>query len=344
VSVQPDDSIIPQEKAPAVTRALRETFGVSDYDAITRITVGNATSRVFRIVVKGVPFLLKMILRTDDATRHYACMKAGAAAGLAPHVLYASVEDKISITEFVQAVPFPATEALLRIPAVLRALHALPPFPQIPSQINTSCTFLLNQGPALDEFLRRFQAAGILPQTDCEELFARYTQIAEIYPHHAPDMVSSHNDLFKPDNILFDGDRVWLVDWEAAFLNDRYADLAVVANMLVASDADEELFLTCYFGHPPDEHQRARFFLMQQISHIFYALGFLFLGSAVQPVDWAEPVPGFRHFHQRFWAGEFDLKDARMKILYARVHLEQLLHNVRQPRFDKAVTEQMQRR
>src|SRR5581483_9862851 len=102
--------------------------------------------------------------------------------------------------------------------------HALPPFPRIPHRINTSCMFLLNKGPALDEFLDRFQAANILPKTDNQELFTRYAQIAAVYPHET-DMASSHNDLFKPDNILFDGHRVWLVDWEAAFLNDRYADL-----------------------------------------------------------------------------------------------------------------------
>ena len=34
-------------------------------------------------------------------------------------------------------------------------------------------------------------------------------------------MVSSHVDL-KPDNMLFDGERVWLVDWQAGFANDRY--------------------------------------------------------------------------------------------------------------------------
>lgn len=35
----------------------------------------------------------------------------------------------------------------------------------------------------------------------------------------------------KPENILFDGVRSRLVDWEAASLNDRYTDLAVVANL-----------------------------------------------------------------------------------------------------------------
>jgi hypothetical protein len=73
----------------------------------------------------------------------------------------------------------------------------------------------------LDGFLQKFQTANILPKAESEEFFARYAQVASVYPHDDPEMVSSHNDVFKPDNILFDGHRVWLVDWEAAFLNDR---------------------------------------------------------------------------------------------------------------------------
>jgi aminoglycoside phosphotransferase (APT) family kinase protein len=87
--------------------------------------------------------------------------------------------------------------------------------------------FLINSGAAVDGFIWRFQAANILPEDECAELLARYAQLAAVYPRHDPDMASSHNDLFKPDNILFDGHRVWLADWEAAFLNDRSADLAV---------------------------------------------------------------------------------------------------------------------
>src|SRR6185437_5710308 len=148
-----EDSAIPQEKIPAVTRALREAFGAAEYESIRRITVGNTTSRVFQIVVAGSSFLLKLILRKDDATRHYACMKAAADAGLAPQIRYSSAEDKVSITDFVEAVPFPPADALVRIPATLRALHALPRFPRIPDHINTSCMFLLNKGPVVDEYL-----------------------------------------------------------------------------------------------------------------------------------------------------------------------------------------------
>jgi Phosphotransferase enzyme family len=329
--------MIPQEKSAAVTRGLLEAFGVTQFEEIRMMTKGHTPSLVFRIVVRGSPFLLKIIMLPYDPTRHFTCMKSAAEAGLAPHVWYTSIEDKISITDFVEAVPFPVTDALARIPTALRALHALPPFPGVPNHINTSCMFLMNKGAAVDGFIQRFQAANILPEGESEECFDRYAHAAAVYPHHDPDMVSSHNDLFKPDNILFDGHRVWLVDWEAAFLNDRYADLAVVANLVVTNNAEERVYLQEYFGEPPDQYQLARFFLAQQVAHMFYAMVYLLLGSSGKPIDWSETVPEFRDLHRRIWAGEVNLADKQMKIVYGRVHWEQLLRNVRQARFDEAV-------
>jgi aminoglycoside phosphotransferase (APT) family kinase protein len=329
--------MIPQEKSAAVTRGLREAFGVTAFEDIRRLTGGHTSSLVFRIVVRGSPFLLKIIMRTDDPTRHFTCMKAAAEAGLAPHVWHASIEDRIAITDFVEAAPFPVTDALVRIPAALRTLHALPPFPGVPDHINTSCMFLINKGAAVDGFIQRFQAANILPKGESEELFARYAQVAAVYPRHDPDMVSSHNDLFKPDNILFDGHRVWLVDWEAAFLNDRYADLAVVANLVVANEAEERIYLQEYFGGVPDQYQLARFFLAQQVAHMFYAMVFLLLGSSGKPIDCSETVPEFRDFHRRIWAGEVNLEGNDMKIVYGRVYWEQLLQSMKQARFDEAL-------
>jgi aminoglycoside phosphotransferase (APT) family kinase protein len=328
--------MIPQEKSAAVTRGLREAFGVTEFEDIRMMTNGHTSSRVFRIVVRGSPFLLKIITRTDDPTRHYTCMKAAAKAGLAPHVWYTSIEDRISITDFVEAVPFPVADALVRIPAALHTLHALPRFSGVPNHINTSCMFLINKGAAVDGFIQSFRQANLLPKGESEELFARYAQVAAVYPHYEPDMVSSHNDLFKPDNILFDGHRVWLVDWEAAFLNDRYADLAVVANLVVTNEAEETVYLREYFGEPPDQYQRARFFLAQQVAHMFYAMVFLLLGSSGKPIDWSATVPQFRDFHRRIWAGEVNLADNQMKTVYGRVHWEQFL-NTPQARFNEAV-------
>ena len=117
-------------------------------------------------------------MRTDDPTRHFTCMKAAAEAGLAPRVWYTSIEDRIAITDFVEAAPFPVTDALVRIPAALRTLHALPPFPGVPNHIDTSCMFLMHQGTAVDGFIQRFQAANILPEDESQDLLARYAQLA----------------------------------------------------------------------------------------------------------------------------------------------------------------------
>jgi hypothetical protein len=331
-----EDFMIPQEKSAAVTRGLREAFGVTEFEDI-RMIKGLALSLVFRIVVRGVPFLLKISNRTNEPARHYSCMRAAAEAGLAPRVRYSSAEDRVSIEDFVEAKPFPSAEALVRVPAALRKLHALPPFPGVPDHINTTCMFLIHKGAALDGFFQKFQAASILEKGESEELFARSAQLAAVYPRDRPEMVSSHNDLFKPDNFLFDGQRVWLVDWEAAFWNDRYADLAVVANLVVANEAEERVYLQEYFGEPPDAYQLARFFLMQQVAHMFYALAYLLMGSSGEPIDWTETVPEFQEFQRRFWAGEVILEDRHAKTVFGRVHWERLLWNMQQPRFNEAL-------
>jgi thiamine kinase-like enzyme len=327
--------MIPQENIAAVTRGLNKAFGVTTFDDIRDLTARPGSNRAFRIVVRGSAYLLRINTRRGDVTRQFSCMQAAAEAGLAPRVHYTSVKDRLSITDFVEAAPFPAKDALCRVPAALRTLHALPPFPVAP--FNTTCTFLLNKGPALDEFLEKFRAANILPEQDLQELLAQYARVAAVYSSLDPDSAPSHNDLFKPDNILFDGGRLWLVDWEAAFQNDRYADLAVVANMLVANEADEQIYLQEYFGAPPVSYQVARFYLMKQLAHMFYAMVFLSLGSADKPVDWNERIPTYSDFQRRFWAREVGLADARSKAVYGRAHWEQLRHNLRQPRFNEAL-------
>jgi aminoglycoside phosphotransferase (APT) family kinase protein len=328
-----DASVIPQEKTAAVTRALREALDATAFDDIKQLNGGLFGAFVYRIVVEDRPYLLRVILRDEDPTRHFTCMRAAAEAGLAPRALYTSVEDKVCLTEFIEPQPFQLSDALVRMPAALRALHTLPPFPTAP--FNTTCTFLLGRNPALEDFIQKVRAAAPLPKDEMDELFALYQRVTAAYPSHDPDRVSCHNDLFKSDNVVFDGSQVWLVDWEAAFLNDRYADLAVVANYVVSNDGEEEIFLSEYFGRPPDEYQRARFFLMQQLVHTFYAMVYLWLGSPGGPIG-GDPAPDLQDMHRRIWTNEIHLGDNQTKTLYGRAHWRQLRKNMRQARFDGA--------
>lgn len=314
--------MIPEEKRQAVARGLRAAFGTEMFEHISDMPKGNAMSQKFRVVVGGKPYLLRIEMRVHDPSRHYACMRSAAEAGVAPHVLYTNVDDRVAITDFVRTKPLAREEALTRLPAVLRTLHGTQPFEKAP--FNTTCTFLLEDGPARDGFLKQFRESGVMLAAEADELFALYAQTAALCVPDEADLVASHNDLFKPDNILFDGDRVWLVDWEAAFLNDRYADLAVVANQIVTDEAEERLFLESYFGAPATQAHRMRLRRMQQLSHVFYAMAFLHLGAAGKPVDWSTPAPSFESFRARFWNGDVDLSHAEDKIMYGRVHWARL--------------------
>jgi|SRR5580704_1390131 hypothetical protein len=258
-------------------------------------------------------------------TRQFACMKSAAEAGLTPRVWYTSTEDRISITDFVDSQPFPMREALARLPFTIQALHTLPPFPKV-----------VNYLEAVDGFIQKFQAAEILPESETKELFERYARVASVYPRYDSERVASHNDL-KPENILFDGSRVWLVDWEAAFQNDRYFDLTMVANFVVTDDAEEEVFLRTYFGGPVSEYRQARFYLMRQVAHMSYAMVFMHLGSGGKPIEPNTNAPDFRDFHNRIWAGEISLATDEPKLQYAIVHMNQLLHNMRTPRFQDSL-------
>jgi aminoglycoside phosphotransferase (APT) family kinase protein len=330
----PGAKVIPEAKQPAVARALKEAFGVQEFEDIRRLTAGLNSAMVFRIVVRRRPYLLRVITRTDDMsdpTRQFACMKSGAESRIAPRVLYASIKDRVSITDFVEARPLSAEQALVRLPGTLRTLHSLPPFPKAKAG---------NYFDMVDRFISRL--AKSLPESLTRELSELYSRVAHVYPRYdESDWVSCHNDL-KPENILFDGDRVWLVDWEAAFLNDPYVDLAVVANFAVNSDADEQAYLQRYFGEPAGEYRLARFFLMRQVAHIFYAMVFLSLAAAAgkaidMTIDSIQDAPDFRGMHRRILAGEVSLADADAKLQYGLVHLKQIQQNMQTPRFQDAL-------
>ena len=292
------------------------------------MTKGLGSDVSFRIVVRRAPCLLRIMTRIDermDPHPIFACMSAAARAGLTPGVKYSNAEDGISITDFVETVPFPAARALFQLPGMLRRLHTLPPFPKE-----------FNYVTAHNGFIWKFRKASLLPKGEIEEVFTGYEQLCATYPRLESDMVSCHMDL-KPENILFDGQHVWLANWQAAFVNDRYFDLAVAANFVVTNNADEWTYLEQYFGQRLDEYQRARFFLMRQVVHMLSAAVFLLLGSAGKPIDQSGKLPSFRDFHRRIWAGEVNLADNDLKIVYGRVHWKQVLQNMRRTRFDEAL-------
>ena len=322
--------MIPESKQTAVSRALDEAFGVREIDDIRPLTGGLSTAQVFRIVVRSRPYLLRLTMPgapAGDPAGQLASLQTAAEAGIAPHIWHVDAEDGILIADFVEARPYPADMALL-VAQTLARVHSLRGFqkPRVGSYFD-----------AMDRLVSAFRAANLLPPDQIDELFRRYADLMKVYPRNDAELVASHNDV-KPQNMVFDGERLWLVDWEAAFLNDRYVDLSISANFFVRDDR-EAAYLAAYFGTPATPYQHARFYLMRQALHVFYGAFLLVTAArAGTPIDSTAPMPGFRDFHERLISGEVDLTKPEAKVQYALVHLDAAQRQIRTPRFDEALT------
>lgn len=264
--------------SPAALRALNHVFAGAEPDAITPLTGGLSGAGVFRAEHRGRSCLLRIQPTRDairDPARTHACMRIAAGAGVAPRVLFSSDEDGVSVTDFILPGPpagppnetAPGTVAQLA--GLLASLHAAPAFPP-----------LIGYLEALEGLAGQVLSSSL--PTQAVEAAIRQTlgDLSRAYRPLPTDAVSSHNDV-NPRNIVHDGVRPWLVDWEAAFLADRYVDLSAVANVFAPSPETETAFLTVYFGRKPTGAETARLFLARQISHLFHALAFM-AGAAAE--------------------------------------------------------------
>ena len=238
---------LPEAKRAAVDRGLMSTFGTLVLDGAQVISGGLSGAGLWRIRVGGIAYVLKIDGARDsvgDPVRAYACMRIAAAAFLAPRVRYADADDGVAIMDHVApkslALEYPGAghELIVELAQTVRVLHETPAFPPL-------VDYLEGIGNLIDQH----RLLDVIEPAATDDLFANYSKLRAGYRTLPSDLVSSHNDL-NPGNIVYDGSRLWLVDWEAAFLADRYVDLATLAGWFTRDAASEEALLTAYFGAP----------------------------------------------------------------------------------------------
>lgn len=330
----PLDGAIRFDRRPAVEAALNAALPGAEVGAVAALTGGASGAQVFRLTIDGQDRLLRLETARDalrDPARQYACMRIAADAGVAPALLYADAEAGIAITDFIAAAPLDAAisrESRLRaLASAIAALHAAPRFPD-----------LVEIFDGVGAVIAQANAARILPEPGLALLDRLFGQVSQAYPREAADIVSSHNDL-NPSNVLFQGERAWIVDWELAFAADRYMDLAAAANFFAADEAEAELILETYLAAPPSARQRAKLFVMQQLNRLFYAAMLLQAAVAARPglkladSDLATPrLSDIRHEMASMATPEG-------KARFACVFLNEAAHACASPRFAEALTQ-----
>jgi aminoglycoside phosphotransferase (APT) family kinase protein len=193
---------------------------------ITRMVAGYSGAAVYRVVTADQTFVLKVSSEGEprDAWRRRIRIQELAADDLlAPPILHVDEERRAVVSAFVVDRSFAAlygnpdtrSTSVDLAGRTLQRVHALP------------ATHAEHRDPRalLATLASQLSSCDTVPQ------FARDAVeqvLSEAAPKSDRGMVLSHNDV-NPTNLAYDGERLILLDWDAAGSNDPLYDLATVA-------------------------------------------------------------------------------------------------------------------
>lgn len=306
------------DQLPAVRKALNVAFGTDVLDSWTPLSGGLSGAGLCRIRVGGIAYLLKVESPERDGLRDphrsYACLKLVADACLAPRVRYADPDDGVVITDYIEGgspvmgYAGPRSDLVVELAQAVRALHAVEGFPPLVDYLD-----------GLAQLVDGAARSGVVAVEALASPLAAWERLYAVCKRLTPQPVASHNDL-NPRNLLHDGRRVWLIDWEAAFLADRYVDLAAIANTFAADPEGEALLLRTYFGREATAAEQVRLWLFRQVSHVFHAAVFV-AGLAGQARAEGLEGPDLDTLHQRLALGEPVLATPDGRLAYGLARL-----------------------
>ena len=216
--------------------------------SIKRIAGGLSGAGVYRVEAAGHAYVLKVASEGEpiEAWRQSLEIQRRAGdAGLAPRVIHhdearrAVVSDHVVNRGFAPRLSNPQTRdgAIRQLGETIRRVHSIP----LPADA------VWRDPRDLIAPMRARLATFTVPS------FVRTTidqVLAETPPPRQRPLVTSHNDM-NPSNLVFDGERLLLLDWDMAGPNDPFYDLAAVAMFLRMDDPTASALIAAYDAAPP---------------------------------------------------------------------------------------------
>lgn len=187
--------------------------------------------------------------------RELMTARAAHEAGFAPRIEYA--EPGLMVSTFLDARTFCADDVAAqseRVALLLRRFHT-----EMPRHVS-GAGFMFWPFHVVRDYARTLEVRGsrMIPE------LARYLVLAEeLEAVQTPlPIVFAHNDLL-PSNILDDGERLWLIDFEYAGFSTAMFDLAGATSNAGLTPDQSEAFLVTYFGTAPSPEIRRSLAAMQ---------------------------------------------------------------------------------
>ena len=289
VSKDPFD-MLSAEQRENVRSALVATFGSDSVGAVTPVAGGITTASTFRLEARGRAYLLRVEGEPSPLRNphQYISMRIATEAGIAPAIHHIDEAARIVVIDFVEQKPlntYPGGPRALAqaLGELFSRVQAAPLFP-----------YYVNYADIVVRLFAHVRRTGLFAVGLLDAHVERLELIREAYAAGLTTLVSSHNDP-TPGNILFDGERLWLIDWESACRNDPLVDAAIVLDHFARSEELEGVLLKSWFGRVPDAGLRARLAPIRALTRLYYAGVMLSASAAASWVtddtDLSAPTP-----------------------------------------------------
>jgi len=316
---------IESARLESACKAVKSTFSVDVLGEISALTGGGSTAKMFKFKAVGKYYVLRLMdleQPIEERRIQVECAQYGAKLNIAPTCYYADEENGIIIMDYVNQEALTKEIVLEKMPKLLRKLHysekILPVFCETFSYMN--------------DFIAK--AIKIIPSRQVINYYKVIQDIMSILSHHK-ELASCHNDL-NSENLLYDGKQIFLIDFEAAGLEDPYFDLATVCQQHCFDPNEELTFLESYLQRKPRDLEVSKLALMKQVSYCYHALHFFQHAYNTGMMEFHDNVPTFKQWYQGRKEGKYSYATTYDLMLYAMVVLNQSLEDMSKPAFIEA--------
>ncbi len=298
--------------------AVTAAFGAAEIDAILPVSGGASGAFPFRVDIGGRRYLVRVEGEPSPLRNphQYDSIRIAAEAGIAPRLYHVDESARVAVMDFIDEHPlsaFPGGAAALAqaMGGLLARVQSTPSFPRFveyPDMVGRLWAWVCQTGLFAPRVLDRY--------TD------HFERIRERYVRDSVASVSSHNDPV-PRNVLFDGRRLWLIDWESAYRNDPLVDVAIVLDSFALSPVLEPELLRVWLGRMPDEAVRARLGLVRALTRLYYAGVFLSAAAvALGPLgETGLSTPGVSAFRRMIRDGDLHPDAPETKLILGKMYL-----------------------
>lgn len=300
--------------------AVLKGLGTKNWELINLLSGGLTGVPVYRIVVENKSYTIKLEDVNDkefDLQRSYKILETVSKQGISPLVYFTDPDRGIVLMKYIESNPRPeaSPENIQKFSHLIRELHENNSFPKWKSVI--VILELVYQRLTPD-----YQKSKIIMESMHEINKMRNILFDQ------NDVRLCHCDL-NPVNVLFDGEKYFLVDWQAASAQSFYFDLAYCSNWFYFYNEDLcALFLTSYLGREATEEESAKYYLMRIFSYIYLGIGFISLpfrenqNIPIIPEENIEKLPSYLKFMQSLGSGMVDLENTETQQQFGFIFLK----------------------